>query len=208
MRHTMKQLSALWVVSLALLFSFFTVPAQAAPAFQDGAVDFIATFTKREPDQRMRDLVEQVYVNATLRGLDPTFVLGMIAQESGFNPKARSGMGAKGYMQVIPSYHREKIRGRDIFDVDTNIDVGTSILKEYLDKTGSLRKATRMYSGGASRYYQKIVAFQNAVKIHISSYTPNDTTESLDEIQHLIKQIKHSEKFDDAIVRYVAASES
>ena len=68
-----------------------------------------------------------------------------------FNPIAESGAGAKGLLQVIPKYHMEKLEEfggeHAVFDPETNILVGSKILKEYLRRTGNLSIALQMYAG-------------------------------------------------------------
>jgi hypothetical protein len=84
-------------------------------------------------------------------GLDPYLVLAVIAVESRFNPVAESGMGARGLMQIIPKYHQEKLvsRGGEValLDPESNIEVGTQILKEYVHRTGTLEAGLQFYNG-------------------------------------------------------------
>ena len=55
---------------------------------------------------------------ASKYNLDPALVLGIIRQESAFNPRARSWVGAIGLMQVYP-----KFAGREVFKVVTKKDL-------------------------------------------------------------------------------------
>lgn len=98
-------------------------------------------------------------------GLDPLLIIAVIAVESRFNPIAESGAGAKGLMQVIPKYHTEKLEEfggeHAVFDPQTNILVGSKILKEYLRRTGNLSIALQMYAGalndGEDAYTVKVM---------------------------------------------------
>jgi hypothetical protein len=84
-------------------------------------------------------------------GIDPLLIIAVIAVESRFNPIAESIAGAKGLMQVIPKYHTDKLKGyggeESVFDPQTNILVGSQILKEYIGRTGSVNSALQMYAG-------------------------------------------------------------
>lgn len=84
-------------------------------------------------------------------GIDPLLIIAVMAVESSFNPIAESIAGAKGLMQVIPKYHTDKLKGYggedSVFDPQTNILVGSQILKEYIGRTGSLNSALQMYAG-------------------------------------------------------------
>src|SRR3954467_7883704 len=78
-----------------------------------------------------RRWVGTAYRAALEVGLDPLLVLAVISVESRFNPVAESVMGAKGLMQIIPRFHRDKLDtlgGDDAaLDPETNILVGTRI---------------------------------------------------------------------------------
>jgi hypothetical protein len=98
------------------------------------------------------DLVTMAHAAGRQIGLDPLLIIAVMAVESRFNPLAESVAGAKGLMQVIPRYHVEKFRevGGDkwsVFDPETNILVGSQILKEYLRRTGNLTAALQLYVG-------------------------------------------------------------
>jgi soluble lytic murein transglycosylase-like protein len=100
------------------------------------------------------DLVTMAHTAGHQIGLDPLLIIAVMAVESRFNPIAESVAGAKGLMQVIPKYHVDKFRefGGEkyaVFDPETNILVGTRILKDYLARTGSLNTALQLYVGAS-----------------------------------------------------------
>jgi soluble lytic murein transglycosylase-like protein len=100
------------------------------------------------------DLVSMAHTAGRQMGLDPLLIIAVMAVESRFNPIAESVAGAKGLMQVIPKYHLEKFRefGGEkyaVFDPETNILVGSQILREYLARTGSLNSALQLYVGAS-----------------------------------------------------------
>jgi hypothetical protein len=112
------------------------------------------------------DLVTIAHAAGQQVGLDPLLIIAVMAVESRFNPIAESVVGAKGLMQVIPRFHAEKFRelgGEQyaVFDPETNILVGTRVLKEYLSRTGSLNSALQMYVGAPNdegeTYTEKIM---------------------------------------------------
>lgn len=100
------------------------------------------------------DLVSIAHAAGQQLGLDPLLIIAVISVESRFNPIAESVAGAKGLMQIIPRYHPEKLQGfggeKAVFDPETNILVGSRILKEYIGRTGNLSTALQMYAGALS----------------------------------------------------------
>ena len=97
------------------------------------------------------DLVGMAHTAGRQIGIDPLLIIAVMAVESRFNPIAESMAGAKGLMQVIPKYHIDKLKGYggedSVFDPQTNILVGTQILKDYIRRTGSVNAALQMYAG-------------------------------------------------------------
>src|SRR5687767_636561 len=97
------------------------------------------------------DLVTMAHAAGHQIGVDPLLIIAMMAVESRFNPIAESVMGAKGLMQIIPQYHTDKFRElggvKKVFDPETNILVGSQIIKEYMVRTGNINSALQMYGG-------------------------------------------------------------
>lgn len=117
-----------------------------------------STMTERIVDAAHRAALEV--------GLDPLLLLAVISIESRFNPIAESGMGAKGLMQIIPKYHREKLLAAGgeeaVFDPESNVLVGARILQEYVYRTGTLEAGLQFYNGalrdGTASYAHRVLA--------------------------------------------------
>lgn len=111
-------------------------------------------------------IVAAAHSAAEASGLDPLLVLAVIAVESRFNPLAESSMGAKGLMQIIPRFHLAKLAehgGEEaVLDPESNIRVGTQILREYIRRTGTLEGGLQFYNGASwdasAQYAQKVLA--------------------------------------------------
>ncbi len=112
-----------------------------------------------DPDKRLR-LLRMIHQEATRAGLIPELVLAVIEVESNFNQFAISRAGAIGLMQVMPFWLREIGHPEDnLFDARTNLRLGTTILRYYLDKeNGNLTRALARYNGslGSYRYTNKV----------------------------------------------------
>jgi Transglycosylase SLT domain len=85
--------------------------------------------------------------------VDPLLVLAIMSIESSFDPEAQSHAGAQGLMQVLTRVHAEKFAPfggvKAAFDINANIHVGTRIIKEYLNREGSIEGALKSYVGAA-----------------------------------------------------------
>lgn len=122
------------------------------------------------PDKAAK-IVENAYFNGAVEGVDPLLVLAVAKTESGFRSNISSNAGAKGMMQVIPKYHKEKLQSRDPYRVSVSIEVGTKIIKEYLSASNNnTRKALDKYSGGAKQYYTKVSRTHKSISKHLVEY--------------------------------------
>ncbi len=102
---------------------------------------------------------DAVAAEAARTGLDPALVLGLIRQESAFNPRARSRANARGLMQILPSTGRSLARKAGIrgysaarlYDPAVNITLGTRYLADQLERYGREDLALAAYNAGGSR---------------------------------------------------------
>lgn len=105
-------------------------------------------------------LLKQIHFEARRAKLHPELVLSVIDVESNFNRFAISKAGAMGLMQVMPFWLKEIGRpGDNLFSIRTNLRMGCTILKYYLDKEkGNLTRALMRYNGslGSYRYTRKV----------------------------------------------------
>lgn len=90
--------------------------------------------------------------------LDTAVLLGLARQESGFDPKARSGANARGLLQLLPSTAREirrKTRAADLYVSEINVELGAIYFKRLLRYFGgSFEKSLAAYNAGMGRVRQ------------------------------------------------------
>ncbi len=91
---------------------------------------------------------ELIYEKSKKYDVDPALVAAVIEQESRFRPKAKSPVGARGLMQLMPRTGRW-MGARNLYDPAQNIDAGVKYIA-YLDKrfNGDLKKIVAAYNGG------------------------------------------------------------
>ena len=86
--------------------------------------------------------------------VDPYLIMAVMATESSFNPRAQSRVGAQGLMQVHTKMHKKRFKPYGstdtVWEPKVNIQVGSSILSDYLKRYGgSERQALKAYVGAA-----------------------------------------------------------
>ena len=130
-------------------------------------------------------LARTVFYQSQAHQIDPLMVFAVMSVESRFNAHARSRMGARGLMQVMPRYHASKIKGRDINDPAVNTEIGIMIMKECkrsFPNSGTeqifkcyLGKRDKLYNGKIKTSYQrfkeKLVVFEMINELPISAYS-------------------------------------
>ncbi len=139
------------------------------------------------PQRTAHKISWPVVQEAERRGVDPAMVTAILLVESEGNPTARSSVGARGLMQVMPGWAgRWHGCGRDLYDIAANICNGTSILAWYLDSHGDERSALLGYNGcvnGANtpnchRYPDKIWSLRAQIKRELEMYKPKPAESS------------------------------
>ena len=85
-------------------------------------------------------------------GVPSALLAAQAAQESGFDPTARSGAGAEGIMQLMPQYYS----GVDPFDPAQSIPAAAVSMAEYHRRFGSWRLALAAYNWGPTALAKSI----------------------------------------------------
>jgi len=118
-------------------------------------MDMSRRLTRFVPDTKERlEMLKLIHAEARRTNLDPELVLSVIDVESKFDRFAISVVGARGLMQVMPFWLDEIGREQDnLFHMATNLRMGCTILKYYLDlEKGDLSRALARYNGSLGRY--------------------------------------------------------
>lgn len=128
--------------------------------------------TQRIPDhykqadkREVKTVLKHVYIESRASNLDPILVLGLIAAESSFNKLSLSPRGAVGYTQVMPRWHADKIKDRDIKNTAVNIQVGVKILSDCFRRRKTQRAALACYNGATKN--SDIDQYTQAVYSHM-----------------------------------------
>ncbi len=112
-------------------------------------------------------LVSEAYDVGPSNQIEPTLILAVMAVESGFNPFAQSHVGAQGLMQVMTKVHEQKYQGFGgalaAFDPVANVRVGVNVLKECINRAGSIEGGLKLYVGAGNMkddqgYASKVMA--------------------------------------------------
>jgi soluble lytic murein transglycosylase-like protein len=90
----------------------------------------------------------EITAAAQRNGIDPALLAGLIKQESGFNPNARSAAGAQGLTQLMPGT-ASGLGVSDPLDPAQAIEGGAKYLKQQLDRFGGdPARALAAYNAG------------------------------------------------------------
>lgn len=121
--------------------------------------------------------IKQMIVRiAKEEGLDPNLALAVAKQESGFNPKARSGAGAAGLFQLMPFHWKNMGIANDPYNPEMNAKAGIRLLKSFIKANNgdvSLGLAAYNAGQGSVNKYNGIPPYketQNYVKNIMSNY--------------------------------------
>lgn len=112
-------------------------------------------------------IAQAVVTEGRRKKIDPTLLVGvMLVETDNLNPRARSFVGARGLMQVMP-FHRGRwgCKSKDLYDIEGNICHGVSVLADAIKSAPNLRVALQRYNGcvrgsntpGCSSYFRKVL---------------------------------------------------
>jgi soluble lytic murein transglycosylase-like protein len=136
-----KQVDSLMGRSTTPAASFYTVPWIDFPSFALPPCDPL-------PEEQLDKLVGE---NAKESGVQPDLIRAVISQESGGRPCAISPKGAQGLMQIMPAVAAQ-FGVQDPFDPKQNVDAGTKLLKQLLEKyKGDMKLTLAAYNAGSGR---------------------------------------------------------
>lgn len=98
------------------------------------------------------ELAEKIFDYAEKHDIEPDMAYGLVFTESTFRERAVSHVGARGLTQVMPRTAKwldPTVSARDLFDPDTNLDLGFGYLRQLIDKyDGDVDKALTAYNRG------------------------------------------------------------
>jgi soluble lytic murein transglycosylase-like protein len=97
-----------------------------------------------------RRIASAIVVQGGKKNIDPALLVGVVLTEDAkLDPNAKSFVGARGLMQVMP-FHAGKWAGctsTDLFAIDSNICHGVSILADLIKRSPSVASALQRYNG-------------------------------------------------------------
>ena len=103
------------------------------------------------------EIVRAVTKYGAMYKIDPLLIMAIIEHESNYAVLALSNTGALGLMQILPRWHIDKIialgggKYLNLYDIDTNVHLGSQFFAEKLRDTRDTGKALARYYGGESK---------------------------------------------------------
>ncbi len=138
---------------LQTMVAQLTAPAAPAPAATNsfaGALASAQTSPSAAPAGAAAGTAfgAEIDAAAASNGIDPALLKGLVSQESGFDPNARSGAGAVGLTQLMPGT-AASLGVTNPLDPAQSLQGGAKYLRQQLDRFGGDEKlALAAYNAG------------------------------------------------------------
>ncbi|HEV2827383.1 MAG TPA: lytic transglycosylase domain-containing protein [Pyrinomonadaceae bacterium] len=163
------------IISLFFLTNFTGLFFSTVLAPSVSAANQVETIPDDIPLSGDCDLDWIIYRTGKSAGVDPRFIHAVIKQESKYDPKAVSHVGAEGLMQMMPATAK-RFGLKDPFDPKANVEAGTKYLKWLLKRfDGDVTLALAGYNAGEGSVdkYKGVPPYnetQNYVKKIVKTY--------------------------------------
>ena len=139
------------------------------------------------------EYADQIRACARETGLPGHIIAGIIRQESAFDPRATSPVGARGLMQLMPQTAREVSRKVGIpyaperlYEPEVSVLLGATYFRELLDRfDGNVELALVSYNGGPNRI-QRLWKESGRPAVELADFVE---TLDLDESRNYVKRI-------------------
>ena len=130
-------------------------------------------------------IAQAIVVQGGKKNIDPALLVGvLLTEDAKLDPRAKSSVGARGLMQVMP-FHAGKWKGctsADLFAIDSNICHGVSILADLIKRSPSVSTALQRYNGcvrgtntpNCHTYSGKVLKFAEQAATQMLSFSLSD----------------------------------
>ena len=102
---------------------------------------------------------QYTYIICKQYGVEYTLVLAIIEIESGYRWDASCKEGSTGYMQVLPKWHKERMRRLNVDNVENpyfNVLVGVDYLAELQERFNTEAEVLTAYNYGVAGAYEHV----------------------------------------------------
>ena len=117
--------------------------------------------------ERADRIADALVTEGRKQKIDPALLVGIVLTEDAkLDPRAKSFVGARGLMQVMPMHSGQWGCGsKDLYNIESNICHGVSVLADIMKRKPNLRLALQAYNGcvrgsntpGCSKYTSKVM---------------------------------------------------
>jgi soluble lytic murein transglycosylase len=152
---------------------------------------------------------QSILAAARQRQMDPAWSYAVIRQESAFAPKAQSGAGALGLMQLLPTTAKslaargQKITPKTLTEPTTNIQLGTAYLNKILQAyKGNVFLATAAYNVGFGRLRTYIPSQPMPADIWVDTLPWHETRDYVKNV--IAYMVIYQQRLGQSVIKFTA----